>query len=208
MWSVYRHKSPSGKVYIGITSKNNPELRWSNPLNSYKNNQYFCSAILKYGWNNFTHKILFTNINKISANLIEIDLIYYYKKLGICYNITDGGEGFLGLKHDQKWIDWLTHKNYGNQYSTGTHVNKKQKISISIKNKERERIWKENGYYKTFKIDNTPHAVIGTNINNSKDIIEFTTITDAAKAVNRTRANIRSAIKRKGTCAGYIWKFK
>lgn len=32
------------------------------------------------------------------------------------------------------------HKNYGNQYLTGTHVNKKQKISTSIKNKERERI--------------------------------------------------------------------
>lgn len=27
-WLVYRHTSPSGKVYIGITSKSNPDYRW------------------------------------------------------------------------------------------------------------------------------------------------------------------------------------
>ena len=27
-WTVYRHISPSGKVYVGITSMQ-PELRWS-----------------------------------------------------------------------------------------------------------------------------------------------------------------------------------
>ena len=27
-WTVYRHISPSGKVYIGITSKENVNKRW------------------------------------------------------------------------------------------------------------------------------------------------------------------------------------
>lgn len=42
---------------------------------------------------NFKHEILFTNLNKISADCIETDLIYYYKQIGISYNIADGGEG-------------------------------------------------------------------------------------------------------------------
>lgn len=28
--------------------------------------------------------------------MIEMDLVYYYKKLGKCYNCTDGGEGSAG----------------------------------------------------------------------------------------------------------------
>ncbi|MBQ5475612.1 MAG: hypothetical protein IIT65_13250, partial [Lachnospiraceae bacterium] len=40
-----------------------------------------------YGWNNFKHEVLFDNLNEISAKCIEVDLIYYYKQLGISYNI-------------------------------------------------------------------------------------------------------------------------
>lgn len=45
-YCVYKHVSPSNKVYIGITSKN-PLRRWENG-NGYKNNKYFYRAILKY----------------------------------------------------------------------------------------------------------------------------------------------------------------
>ena len=73
MWTVYIHKSPSGKVYVGITSKN-PIDRWCNGK-GYSNNPHFTYAIKKYGWENITHEILYENINEISAKLIEIDLI-------------------------------------------------------------------------------------------------------------------------------------
>lgn len=95
MWTVYRHISPSGKVYVGITGRS-VEKRWYNPLNAYRSCTVFYNAIKKYGWDNIKHEILFNNINFISAKLIEIDLIWYYKKLNISYNITDGGEGMLG----------------------------------------------------------------------------------------------------------------
>lgn len=42
---VYKHTSPSGKIYIGITSKV-PRKRWSNG-NGYLNNDYFTKAIKK-----------------------------------------------------------------------------------------------------------------------------------------------------------------
>lgn len=92
---VYRHTSPSGKVYIGITSKK-PEYRWSNG-NGYKDSPKFYNAIKKYGWNNFKHEILYSGLNEISAKMIEEDLIYYYKSLNISYNITDGGDGTKGV---------------------------------------------------------------------------------------------------------------
>lgn len=41
--------------------------------------------------------MLFENLNDISAKLIEIDLIYYYKSINMSYNLTDGGQGQLGV---------------------------------------------------------------------------------------------------------------
>jgi hypothetical protein len=42
--------------------------------------------------------LLFENLNDISARLIEIDLIYYYKSINMSYNLTDGGQGQLGIR--------------------------------------------------------------------------------------------------------------
>ena len=59
---VYKHTSPSGKVYIGITSRT-PEARWGKDGVEYKLNKHFWNAIQKYGWDNFDHEILCTNLN-------------------------------------------------------------------------------------------------------------------------------------------------
>lgn len=40
-----------------------------------------------------------TDLTKEEAQAKEIELIANYKKLGISYNITDGGEGVSGIKH-------------------------------------------------------------------------------------------------------------
>lgn len=75
-YKVYIHISPSNKVYIGIT-KQNPVKRWRNGL-GYKNNIYFYRSILKYGWNNFKHQILYDNLSLEDAKLKEIELICKY----------------------------------------------------------------------------------------------------------------------------------
>lgn len=93
-WVLYRHTSPSGKVYIGITS-NMPERRWQHG-NGYKNCVVFYKAILKYGWDNIKHEILFTDLSEERAKRLEIDLISHYKRLNISYNVTNGGDGALG----------------------------------------------------------------------------------------------------------------
>lgn len=95
---VYKHTSPSNKVYIGITQMN-PEYRW-NHGKGYIKNQYFYRAIQKYGWDNFRHEILFSELTKEEACSKEIELIALYDSTNpdAGYNISLGGElGNLGL---------------------------------------------------------------------------------------------------------------
>ena len=91
-YCVYKHVSPSGKIYIGITGKN-PIHRW-NGGNGYKSNTHFWRAICKYGWDSFQHEIIIDSLSKSDAAKLEKELIKLYKsndqKYG--YNITDGGE--------------------------------------------------------------------------------------------------------------------
>lgn len=70
---VYEHVSPSEKRYIGITSQV-PTQRWHGGAN-YKSNNYFYKAIKKYGWDNFQHNILYTNLTKEEAYQKEKELI-------------------------------------------------------------------------------------------------------------------------------------
>ena len=94
---VYSHVNIYNNItYIGIT-KRNPKLRWANGL-GYKNNPYFWRAIKKYGWNSFTHNILYTGLNKEEAITIEEKLIAHYKKLKLSYNISDGKDYLGNLK--------------------------------------------------------------------------------------------------------------
>ena len=85
MYCVYKHTSPTGKVYIGIT-KRNPQKRW-NGGNGYSSNRYFFRAILKYGWGNFKHEIIETKLTQEQA----VEKERYYIKL---YNSTDPERGY------------------------------------------------------------------------------------------------------------------
>lgn len=91
-YCVYKHTTPSGKVYIGIT-KQEPEKRWGNG-NNYCQNRYFHSAIKKYGWENIKHEILVSGLTRSEAEAMEIAEIEKNKsserKFG--YNLTKGGE--------------------------------------------------------------------------------------------------------------------
>ena len=89
---VYKHTSPSGKIYIGITCKK-PKVRWNNG-NGYKHNGHFYRAIKLYGWDNILHEVLFENLNKEEAILTEKFYIALYDSTDPLkgYNITYGGD--------------------------------------------------------------------------------------------------------------------
>lgn len=98
---VYTHTSPSGKVYVGITS--NIKSRWGSNGRYYKTyNSILKNAIEKYGWDNFKHDIILKDVSKSEADYAEKYLIKWYKLHNISYNITDGGEGKLGMHHSEE----------------------------------------------------------------------------------------------------------
>lgn len=99
-FSVYMHiNNANGKRYIGITS-GDPLKRWRNGQGYYKNTHFY-NAIFRYGWDNFTHLILYTGISKNEACEIEQSLIAKYntQNKAYGYNLTSGGEFF---KHSEE----------------------------------------------------------------------------------------------------------
>ena len=104
MYCVYKHTSPNGKVYIGIT-KQYPLNRWHNGY-GYRSNPYFFKAIIKYGWDNFKHEILFDGLTKLEAESKEIELIAKYKSNHYLYgyNLDNGGNciGSFSEEHKRK----------------------------------------------------------------------------------------------------------
>ena len=91
---VYRHTNQyNGKIYIGMTGQN-PLRRWDCGR-GYIGNKYFYRAIKKYGWNNFSHEILYDGLTLEDANRIERFLIAKYDSTNPQkgYNIDLGGNG-------------------------------------------------------------------------------------------------------------------
>lgn len=137
---VYKHTSPSGKCYIGITCQN-PIKRWGTNGCGYFgktkesgkfNHPYFVHAILKYGWDNFTHEILFSELNESKAKSKEIELIRYYKDKNLSYNVTDGGDGVLGVHH-KPWNKGIPTPE--DKKRKGFHLTDEHKQKLSIKHK-------------------------------------------------------------------------
>lgn len=92
MFVVYKHTSPNGKVYIGMTCLK-PIQRWKKDGSGYKRNTHFWGAIQKYGWNNFKHEILAENLTQEQAEKLEIEEIKKNKSTdkNFGYNIVGGG---------------------------------------------------------------------------------------------------------------------
>lgn len=91
-YTVYKHTTPSGKVYIGMTGKN-PEERWRNGA-GYRQTVPFARAIKKYGWDNIRHEIMATGLTRKEACATERRLIKEYDATNPDkgYNCTTGGE--------------------------------------------------------------------------------------------------------------------
>lgn len=102
-YCVYKHETPSGKVYIGVTSVE-PEKRWSCG-HGYSYNPHFWRAIVKYGWDNISHEILFDGLSKEEAYSLEIELIREHNSTDpqFGYNITEGGcGGTAGVRNSEE----------------------------------------------------------------------------------------------------------
>ena len=137
MYTVYQHKNKiNGKVYIGITSQK-PEQRWGSQGCNYKSSPHFYSAIQKYGWDNFEHNILFTDLTKEQACLKEQELIKEYNSMNreFGYNSTSGGDIFTMNEETKQKISQAM---IGNQNGLGHPCSEEKKEKISNAQKGRK----------------------------------------------------------------------
>ena len=97
-WTVYLHTIPKevsnynyDKYYVGLTGRKDPEIRWDKGRGYEK--QLFHKAIEKYGWNNITHEILFTELTELEAVEKEAEMIKQYDSIigHKGYNVSPGG---------------------------------------------------------------------------------------------------------------------
>ena len=181
-FTVYKHTSPNGKVYIGITMQN-PIRRWNNGL-GYSHNEHFHRAIVKYGWDNFKHEILYSGLTKEEAEQTEISLIAEYKSNDpeYGYNIQSGGN-YSGKHSDE------TRKKF-------SEISKGRKVSEISKRKMSDA-----------------HVVkrIVQLSKNGEIIAIWNGCKTAGKALNIPYQNISECVKGKGyrkSAGGYLWRYE
>lgn len=100
---VYCYTSPSGKKYIGITSKRREKSR-KKDHKSYAEKCIgfsFHKDIRKYGWKNFKYEVLCYVSSRETACLMEKALIKEFDTYYNGYNDTFGGDGFFGLRGEE-----------------------------------------------------------------------------------------------------------
>lgn len=184
-YCVYKHTAPNDKVYIGITCQN-PLRRWHGGK-GYINNTYFYNTILKYGWDNIKHEILYDELSKDEACKKEIELIAYYKSNNsdFGFNHSSGGQ-YGGFGTHRQHSEETKQKIKSNHRGTrGYHFTKQQKMNISRSKND------------------TKKSVLCVEQN-----IVFSSISAAAKYYGVSFANISSCCHGKlKTSAGFHWRF-
>lgn len=169
---IYKHECTlckgSNGIYIGLTSMD-LNKRWCNgygylskDINGNYHQPKIARAILKYGWENFTHEVLFENLTEAEAKQKEKQLIAYYNSYEQGLNCTLGGEGtskFASAEEREQhtkewWANWReTNRNkmraYHKQYklenaSAIARLNK----DYRAKHKEETKKYKADYYQK------------------------------------------------------------
>lgn len=140
-YCVYVHIFPNGKRYVGQCQEP-AERRWKSG-SGYRRQSLINSAILKYGWDNVQHEILYSGLALAEAHEKEVQLIkcLHTNSLrgGFGYNLSDGGEsGSKGYKHTAQTRQLLSELNSGenNAFYGKRHPEEtRQKISAAHKGK-------------------------------------------------------------------------
>ena len=216
VYIVYKHISPTGKEYVGMTR--NIKKRWEGNGCSYTKNSEFRNDIMKYGWDNFQHIIIKDRLSLNEASKLEDELIVDAMNRGVAYNIARGGIGGshpawnkgIPLSEEQKAK--LTAANKGKKLSDETKrkigdagrgriVSDETRRKIGDKNrgkkhsKKHMKKWIESNRWRFCKIEiKKDGATIGV----------YESKREAARATGLSRGFINGVIKRpNGKHQGY-----
>ena len=211
-YSVYLHTNKTnGKKYIGITSQKNVERRWSNGAGYKKQKRFYC-AIQSYGWDGFTHEILYSGLTKEQAEAKEEELILLHRSndLNFGYNIENGGRTHkISEAQKQKLRD----------INTGKHHSAETKAKMSVSHKGMSSQWLTGRKASEETKAKMSARRLGSNNPRAKSVVQLTldkepiavfdTLKDAALSINQTRsAHISQCCRGERKSAyGFRWAY-
>lgn len=232
---VYKHTSPSGKVYVGITGQS-PKQRWGHGVN-YSYNKRFRNAILKYGWDSFDHEILFDGLTYEDACAKEIEMIARYDSTNRDrgYNVDLGGHSrptgeknpLYGRKRDPEVVARISEKRRGKPWSAtlrrareeyhkanpahnkGKHASEETREKLRVAHLGQSRPHEPKTIQKIRQSQPNARPVARTDSNGG--LVVYDSISEAARALGEKKhikENIRQCChgQRKSAC-GYVWSF-
>lgn len=204
---IYKYTSPSGKCYIGQTTRP-AERKTEHVSQAYSGSQLaFHRAIRKYGISNFTYEVI-SSVRasskkklKESLDILESFYIKKYKSNGIGgYNLTCGGEGILGYSHSPITKSKLSVSHKGKTFSTETRKKMSswqlgKKLSQSTKDKiSKAHIGQATNKRKCYQYDGT--ILVGI----------YSSVKEASNYTGICKTAISSVLSgRRKTAGGFIW---
>lgn len=184
-FTVYQHINKiNGKRYIGITC-NTTSKRWKKG-NGYNKQPKFYGAIQKYGWDGFEHIIVKDNLPEQCAKSMEKVLIKLYDTIVNGYNITEGGDGSVGVKRSEETRKRMSEGHKGLLKGIPHSEEHKQHLSDNSGKKKRLSKYTLDGKY----------------------IETFDSIKSAMNSVGGNPKHFTRDMKPDGTYKGYIWKYE
>ena len=211
-YCVYLHTNIiNGKKYVGITCQE-PNKRWKNRTGYNprgKGKSKFYNAILKYGWNNFEHEIVASNLTREEANNFEHILIISLKTNNseYGYNITDGGDGWTRIKHTEKTKQKISESNKGKiAWNKGKPLTEEQKEKLRISHLGKKCSTETKNKMSVAR-KNKPNLHQRKKVLNEETKEVFDSLTQAAFAYNVSIQAIHQAIKTNKTSKGFHWKY-
>lgn len=186
-WCVYSHTLADGRRYIGQTC--NIAGRWK--PSAYKNCKKFYNAIQQYGWNAFTHEILYDNLTLEEANRLESECILKFNTIENGFNLNYGGDNKL---HSEETKEKMSNTRKGVPHS----IEHNQAISKALKGKEK-----------------TPEAIRNNQLAQHRKPVEcietgekYESLADAQRQTGILGETISRCCRGKQKSAsGYHWRF-
>lgn len=188
---VYVHQNKvNGKRYIGIT--NNITKRWYGKGKKYENCPCFNSAIKKYGWDNFYHVVIVSDLTLEEANVLEQFYISVYRtcEREFGYNMQKGGHfvpSMLGKHHSEETKQKMRKSALGRVISD----EQRKAHSEAMKGK---------------LVGSKNHMSVPVRCINTGEVFESQQIASKAKGVNQSKISLCCQGKRTHT-HGLMWEY-
>lgn len=116
---IYKVTFPSGKSYVGQTTKSLEERKNKHLQKQYEKKQKtkFYRAVRKYGFDSLKWSVLYRGVPVGKLDFAEICAIYLYDSYHNGYNLTTGGEGAPGRKLTEEHKKKISVSNKGRKFT-------------------------------------------------------------------------------------------